>query len=68
MKVKTKKELINEDWKTHIALKQPSIPEGIVLEVKDTIWNFYGKYYEVEYSGYLYYVNPKNVEEVQYEA
>ena len=62
MKVKAKTELWNEDYKTQIALGYPNIPEGTILEVKNTITNFYGKYYEIVYDGHLYYINPRNVE------
>ena len=64
MKVKALKELCNEDYKTRIALKQPNIPKGTVLEIEETITNFYGRYHVVEYGGHLYYIAPNDVEKI----
>lgn len=61
-KVRTVKDCINEDWKTAIAHNQKRIPAGTELEVKDILWNLYGKFIEVDYDGERYSIDPKNVE------
>lgn len=59
--VKTVKDCQDEDWKTAIAQNKPIIPAGTELQVKQVMRNFYGTFIEVEYFGYLYYVNPYNL-------
>lgn len=61
-KVRTIKDTSDEDFKTAIALRIPSIPKGTELVVEDVTRNFYGIFLDVRYGGYLYYINPRNVE------
>lgn len=57
VRVKTIKEVQDEDWKTALVNKQESIPTGEHL-VAEIISNFYGTFLMVRYKAWLYYIKP----------
>lgn len=56
-----KTELQDEDWKTAIAQKKPTIPAGAVVKITGTLQNMYGDFVKVEYNGVKYTVEPRKL-------
>ena len=57
-----KTELQDEDWKTAIAQKKPTIPAGAVVKITGTLQNMYGDFVKVEYNGVKYTVEPRKLD------
>lgn len=57
-----KTELQDEDWKTAIAQKKPTIPAGAVVKITGTLQNMYGDFVKVEYNGAKYTVEPRKLD------
>ena len=62
--VETKKKVFDGDWKTAIVHRIPPIPEGTKLEVTDMFQNFEGIWLEAKYEGWLYSIDPHDVDVV----
>lgn len=57
-----KTKLQDEDWKTAIAQKKPTIPAGAVVKITGTLQNMYGDFVKVEYNGVKYTVEPRKLD------
>lgn len=54
MKLRTLKEIYDEDFKTQAALKYPNIPKGEIVEYLGEFYNFYGRYVRVLWNNRKY--------------
>ena len=54
-KVKTNREIMDEDSKTAEALGIKPIPKDTIVEVVGTFQNSRGSYIKIKYNGYIYY-------------
>lgn len=57
VRVKTIKEVQDEDWKTALVHKQEPIPADEHLDA-EIIGNCYGTFLKVRYKAWLYYIKP----------
>lgn len=58
-KIKTAREISDEDWKTALAQGIDPIPAGEHLDA-EVFNNFYGTFLKVRYKAWWYYINPKD--------
>lgn len=59
LRVKTAKEVADEDWKTALVHGIKPIPTGVVL-ICEVYKNFYGTYLKTTYNGHTYYIEPRD--------
>jgi len=58
-KVKITEDCIDEDWKTFIARNKPMVPKDTVFKEYKLFQNLYGLFFDVEYKGFKYSIDPR---------
>lgn len=59
LRVKTTKEVVDEDWKTALVHDIKPIPTGVEL-ICEVYNNCYGTYLKTKYNGQTYYIEPRD--------
>lgn len=54
-------DLMDEDWKTALALHKGDVPKGAEVYIQKMIQNLYGCYLVVKYNNSVYYVKPEGI-------
>ena len=54
VKLRTLREIYDEDFKTQVALKYPNIPANEIVEYMNEFHNFYGYYVRVLWNNRVY--------------
>lgn len=62
IRLRTKRPVADEDWKTAIAKNKPIIPKGETVEFVEEVQNLYGDFVMVKYNGLLYFLKKEYLE------